>query len=53
MDPITTFETPLAAVQSLAGQITGFAPTMYGLAIVAVGITIGIAWIRKGGRAAR
>lgn len=44
--------TALLAVQSLQTTNTGFGPVMFGLAVVGVGIAIGVKWIKRAGRAA-
>lgn len=44
--------TALAALQTLSGTTAGFGPVMFGLAIVAVGIGIGVKWIKRGKGAA-
>ncbi len=43
----------LAALQSLSGTTTGYGPPLFGLAVVATGIMIGVAWIKKGRGAAK
>ena len=42
-----------AALSSLSGSITGFGPVLFGLALAATVIMIGVAWIKKGRSAAR
>lgn len=42
-DPATALE----AVQTLSGTMAGFGPVMFGLAIAAVGILIGVKWIKR------
>lgn len=37
----------LAAVQTLSASATGFGPVMFGLAVVATGIMIGVKWIKR------
>lgn len=37
----------LTAVQSLSNSSAGFGPVMFGLAVTAVGISIGIKWIKR------
>lgn len=44
--------TALAALSSLSGTTVAYGPVMFGLAITAVAIMIGIAWIKKGKSAA-
>lgn len=39
--------TALEAVQSLSTSAAGFGPVMFGLAVVAVGIGIGVKWIKR------
>ena len=39
--------TPLEAVQGLSTSADGFGPVMYGLAVISVGIMIGIKWIKR------
>lgn len=39
--------TALAAVTSLQGSAAGFGPVMFGLAVVVVGIMIGVKWIKR------
>ncbi|TAM39762.1 MAG: hypothetical protein EPN61_12035 [Burkholderiaceae bacterium] len=43
----------MAALGELSGTTTGFGPPLFGLAVVATGIMIGVAWIKKGRGAAR
>lgn len=50
---VTTYATPAAALAGLGDTATDMAPTLYGLAVVATGIMIGLAWIKKGKSAAR
>lgn len=42
-DPATALE----AVQTLTTTSTGFGPVMFGLAVAAVGIGIGVKWIKR------
>lgn len=42
-DPATALE----AVTSLSGSAAGFGPVMFGLAVVVVGIMIGVKWIKR------
>ena len=42
-----------AALSSLSGSITGFGPVLFGLALAATVIMIGVAWIKKGRTAGR
>jgi hypothetical protein len=42
-DPATGLE----AVQSLTTGQTGYGPVMFGLAIVSVGVMIGVKWIKR------
>ena len=39
--------TALLAVTSLQGSAAGFGPVMFGLAVVVVGIMIGVKWIKR------
>lgn len=48
-----TFATPEAALTSLAGTATAFGPIMFGMAVIATGIMLGVAWIKKGRSAGR
>lgn len=50
---VTTYATPEAALAGLGDTASAMAPTLYGLAVVATAIMIGVAWIKKGKSAAR
>ena len=43
-DPATALE----GLQTLSGSATGFGPVLFGLAVVSVGILIGVKWIKRG-----
>ena len=45
--------TALVALQSFSGTTTGYGPVLFGLAVVATGIMIGVAWIKKARGAAK
>lgn len=45
--------TALAALQELSGTTNGYGPVLFGLALVATTIMIGVAWIKKGRGAAK
>lgn len=45
--------TAQAALSSLSGTTTAFGPVLFGLALAATVIMIGIAWIKKGRGAAK
>lgn len=44
VDPATAGE----ALSSLSGTTTAYGPPLFGLAVVATGIVLGIGWIKKG-----
>lgn len=41
-----------AALATLSGSATGMGPPLFGLAVVSVGILIGVKWIKRGRGAA-
>ena len=43
---------PLPSIQSLATSSSGIAPVFFALAVVSVGIMIGVKWIKRAGHAA-
>jgi hypothetical protein len=45
--------TALAALQTLTGTTDAYGPVMFGLALAATVIMIGVAWIKKGRGAAK
>lgn len=44
---ITTYATAQEALDAVGGATTGFAPILFGLAVMSSGIVLGIAWIKK------
>jgi len=44
---------PEAALATLTGKTGTYAPVLYGLALAATGVMIGVAWIKKARGAAR
>lgn len=47
MAQVATFATPAAAVEELADSATGMGPIMFGIAVIATGIMIGVRWIKR------
>jgi cell division protein FtsX len=45
---IVTYADPVLALTAVGDTAEGFAPIMYGMAVLVTGIMLGIAWIKKG-----
>jgi hypothetical protein len=48
VDPATALE----AIGTLSSSATGFGPVLFGMAVISVGILIGVKWIKRGRGAA-
>lgn len=44
---ITTYASPVDAIDAVGGSTQGMAPILYGMAVLSSGIVLGIAWIKK------
>lgn len=44
---VTTYASPVDAIDAVGGSTQGMAPILYGMAVLSSGIVLGIAWIKK------
>jgi hypothetical protein len=51
--PTTTLPDIGDQIDNITTGVTGYVPLVMGLAVIGVGVGVAIAWLRKGGKAAK